>query len=225
MTASYGHFCLAARTLETVGDRWSLLIVRDLLVGPRRFSDLQRTLTNVTAKWLTIRLRDLESHGIVTRDQRAGRREVWYDLTDKGRDLAPVLEALVAWGLKHARHPLSPEEAAHPEHLIAGLTVALNHIAPRPPAPRAWSFQFGDREGTFAVAFDGERWSLADADRRPDIVVRTTPREWADFVTRPPARRRLPTREIEISGAPHRVAEAIQTLGAARTTRASAPAP
>jgi DNA-binding HxlR family transcriptional regulator len=214
MTSSHGHFCPAARTLETVGDRWSLLIVRDLLAGPRRFSDLRRLLTNVTPKWLTIRLRQLETRGIVTRDQQAGRREVWYDLTDKGRDLAPVLEALVAWGLKYERHPLAPDETAHPEHLAAGLAVALNHAAPKPPRPRTWRFEFGPGDSSFVVAFDGERWSLADADRQPDVVIHTTPRAWADLVTQPPARRRLPTRAIRISGAPDRIAELIQTLTA-----------
>jgi DNA-binding HxlR family transcriptional regulator len=220
MTSSHGHFCPAARTLETVGDRWSLLIVRDLLAGPRRFSDLRRLLTNVTPKWLTIRLRQLETRGIVARDQQAGRREVWYDLTDKGRDLAPVLEALVAWGLKYERHPLAPDETAHPEHLVAGLAVALNHVASKPPRPRVWRFEFAHSESSFAVAFDGERWSLADAYRPPDVVIHTTPRAWADLVTQPAARRRLPTRAIRMSGAPDRIAELIQTLTAppAKTT-------
>jgi DNA-binding HxlR family transcriptional regulator len=215
MKTSYGHFCLAARTLETVGDRWSLLIVRDLLAGPRRFSDLRRLLTNVTAKWLTIRLRQLESDGIVSRDQQAGRREVWYELTQKGRDLAPVLEALVAWGLKYERHPLETEEAAHPEHLMAGLAVALNAGPPRPPRPRAWRFEFEDPEGSFSLAFDGKRWSPSEADRSPDVVVNTTPRAWAEFVTRPLERRRLPTREIRLSGAEERVRELVMTFGAA----------
>jgi DNA-binding HxlR family transcriptional regulator len=215
MKANYGHFCLAARTLGTVGDRWSLLIVRDLLAAPRRFSDLERLLTNVTAKSLTVRLRQLEADGIVRRDQQPGRREVWYDLTEKGRGLAPVLDALMAWGLKYELRPLEPTEAAHPEHLVAGFAVALNEIAPKPSGPRAWRFEFGDGEGSFAVAFDGERWSFAEDGRSPDVVIETNPRAWADFVTRPPARRRLPTRAIRLSGAPDRVAELLETLGIA----------
>lgn len=218
MKTSYGHFCLAARTLETVGDRWSLLIVRDLLTGPRRFSDLQRLLTNVTAKWLTIRLRQLEAEGIVTRDQEDGRREVWYELTEKGRDLAPVLEALVAWGLRYKRHPLEPGEVTHAEHLIAGLAVALNESAPKVGGRRAWRFEFGDAEGSFDVAFDGKRWAL-DGDHAPDVVVSTTARAWAEFVTRSPARRRLPTREIRLNGAANRVAELVETLGAVPADR------
>jgi DNA-binding HxlR family transcriptional regulator len=219
MRTNYRHFCLAARTLETVGERWSLLIVRDLLAGPRRFSDLQRLLTNVTAKWLTIRLRQLEQDGIVKREQQAGRREVWYSLTDKGRDLAPVLEALVAWGLKYERHPLASDEAAHAEHLISALTVALNDLAPKPADRRFWRFEFSEPQSSFALAFDGRRWSLAEADHQADVVVSTTPRAWADFVTRPPAKRRLPSREVRLSGDADRVAELIDVFAAAPARR------
>jgi DNA-binding HxlR family transcriptional regulator len=210
MKSSYGHFCLAARTLETVGDRWSLLIVRDLLAGPRRFGELRRLLTNVTAKWLSIRLRQLEESGIVTREQQPGRREVWYELTEKGRELAPVLDALMGWGLKYERQPLTPEEAAHPEHLVPGLRIALNEVAPKPPGRRLWRFEFDDAQSSFALAFDGKRWTLAENQGRADVVVSTTPRAWADFVTRPPAGRRLPSRQIRLSGDAERVAELVQ---------------
>src|ERR671935_1608802 len=176
MTTSYGHFCLAARTLDTVGDRWSLLIPRALPGAPRRFGDLRRLLTTVTPKWLTIRLRRLESEGIVTRRQEPGRREVWYELTEKGRDLSPVLEALVAWGLKHERHPLGADEAAHAEHLIPGLIVALNNVAPKPAGRRLWRFDFSEPEISFALAFDGQRWAVAENGERPHLVGRTTPR-------------------------------------------------
>jgi len=214
MPSGYGHFCLAARALETVGDRWSLLIVRDLLAGPRRFGDLRRLLTNVTAKSLTTRLRQLEAEGILKRDRQPGRREVRYELTDKGHDLAPVLEALVAWGLKHELQPPTPSEAAHPEHLVAGLSVALNHVAPKPSHPQIWRFAFGD-QGSFALSFDGKRWTRAGDGRPADVTVDTTPRAWAEFATRPRARRRLPTRDIRLSGAPDRVADLVETLGPA----------
>ena len=209
MGTSYRHFCLAARTLETVGDRWSLLIVRDLLPGPRRFGELRRLLTNVTAKWLTIRLRQLEESGIVRREQRPGRREVWYELTEKGRDLGPVLEALVAWGLRYERHPLAADEAAHAEHLIPGLIVALNEIAPKPAGRRLWRFDFDEPQNSFALAFDGRRWSVSENGERADVVVSTTPRAWADFVTRAPTKRRLPSREIRLSGNDELVAELV----------------
>jgi DNA-binding HxlR family transcriptional regulator len=200
MSSSYGHFCLAARTLETVGDRWSLLVVRDLLGGPRRFGELQRLLTNVTPKWLTIRLRQLEAAGIVVRHQRPGRREVRYELTEKGRDLEPVLEALLAWGFKHERHALGPDETAHPEHLMAGMTAVLNDLMPPPSGPRAWRFSFARDEPAFDLVFDGERWASGEASGDADVVVETTPRAWARFITAPRSRRRLPTRDIRVTG-------------------------
>jgi DNA-binding HxlR family transcriptional regulator len=203
-----------------MGDRWSLLIVRDLLPGPRRFGELRRLLTNVTAKWLTIRLRQLEQEGIVKREQQPGRREVWYELTEKGRDLAPVLDALVAWGLKYERHPLAPDEAAHAEHLIPGLTVALNDLAPKPAGRRLWRFDFTEPQSSFTLAFDEKRWALTENRRRADVVVSTTPRAWADFVTRPPRKRPLPSREIRLSGDADRVAEFVDVFQAGPAARA-----
>ncbi len=64
-TQTYGHFCLLARTLERIGDRWTLLVVRDLAHGPRRFTDLMDSLGGITPKTLTQRLRDLEEERIV----------------------------------------------------------------------------------------------------------------------------------------------------------------
>src|SRR5437773_9119681 len=96
----YHHFCPAARALETIGGKWSLLIVRDLLGGPRRFSDLRRTLTDITPKWLSARLQALESDGVVER-RTTGQRDVGYRLTPKGQALEPVIDALIVWGLDH----------------------------------------------------------------------------------------------------------------------------
>jgi len=92
-TQTYGHFCLLARTLERVGDRWSLLVVRDLAHGPRRFTDLMDTLGGITPKTLTQRLRDLEEEGIVVADREPGRREVWYRLTSAGDANEPARRA------------------------------------------------------------------------------------------------------------------------------------
>jgi DNA-binding HxlR family transcriptional regulator len=217
MTTSYGHFCLGARTLDRVGDRWSLLIVRDLLDGPRRFSDLRRLLTNVTPKWLTIRLRQLEADGVVTRDQQRGRREVWYELTEKGYDLAPVLEALLAWGLKYERHALRPDEAAHPEHLMLGLSVALDQLGASLAETRLWRFDFGEPEQSFDLRFDEAGWSSGAPNGDPDVVVTTTARALAELITTPPAKRRLPGRGIQLAGPSDRVAELVETFTAERS--------
>jgi len=115
---TYDHFCLTARALERVGDRWSLLVIRDLLAGAKRFTDLMDRLGGITPKTLSQRLRELEDAGIVTADREPGRREVWYRLTPAGEDLGPVIDALGRWGLQHAwRRPL-PGEPLHAEHLL-----------------------------------------------------------------------------------------------------------
>src|SRR6476619_617527 len=91
---SYGHFCMLAKTLEHVGDRWTLLVVRDLLLGPKRFTDLMERMAGITPKTLTQRLRDLETDGLVEVERVAGRREVRYRLSPAGKDLAPALDEL-----------------------------------------------------------------------------------------------------------------------------------
>src|SRR6185437_2509506 len=123
---TYDHFCLTARALERVGDRWSLLVVRDLLTGPKRFTDLMERLGGITPKTLTQRLRELEDAGIVAADREPGRREVWYSLTAAGGDLRPVLDALGRWGLQHAWRRPQAGEALHAEHLLRSVAHAIN---------------------------------------------------------------------------------------------------
>src|SRR6516164_7953325 len=91
---TYNHSCLTARTLELVGERWSLLVIRDLLTGPKRFTDLMDRLGGITPKTLSQRLSELDSAGIVAVDREPGRREVWYSLTPAGADLRPVIDSL-----------------------------------------------------------------------------------------------------------------------------------
>src|SRR5262249_16009815 len=115
--SGYRHFCPAGRGLEVVGEKWSLLIVRDLLAGPRRFSELKRSLTAITPKWLSARLAALEAEGVVQREE-AGQREVWYRLTPKGQALEPVIDALLVWGIDHALGWARPGEAIHPRRVV-----------------------------------------------------------------------------------------------------------
>src|SRR5512132_2338852 len=110
----YRHFCMAARALEVVGERWSLLIVRDLLLGPQRFTDLVRSLQDITPTRLTSRLRRLEADGLVVRRPPSTGREVWYELTAAGRDLQPVVDALTLWGIDHVFEALQPGQPVSP---------------------------------------------------------------------------------------------------------------
>jgi DNA-binding HxlR family transcriptional regulator/putative sterol carrier protein len=96
---TYGDRCGIARALDAVGERWALLVVRELLLGPKRFTDLRAGLPNLGPDVLSQRLRDLEATGIVRRATLAppaGARV--YELTDRGQQLEPVVLALGAWG-------------------------------------------------------------------------------------------------------------------------------
>src|ERR1700685_3017592 len=96
---SYGDSCGIARALDLVGERWALLVVRELLLGPKRFTDLRAGLPKVSADVLSQRLRELERIGAVQRRKLPPPAGVQvYELTDWGRELEPVLLALGRWG-------------------------------------------------------------------------------------------------------------------------------
>ncbi|MFD4430473.1 winged helix-turn-helix transcriptional regulator [Nocardia sp. NPDC058497] len=94
---SYDHYCAVSRALDLVGDRWSLLVVRELSAGPRRYSDLFADLPGISTDMLATRLKGLERDGVIIH-RRNGMRSS-YELTDTGRSLRPVLDALAAWGI------------------------------------------------------------------------------------------------------------------------------
>lgn len=105
---SYGNFCGLARAFEIIGSWWSPLIVRDLILGPKRFTELQETLPRITAAILDERLGELEAVGVIKRsvsdldDLDAG--DV-YELTDYGKELEPVLLELGRWGARSLGDP------------------------------------------------------------------------------------------------------------------------
>ncbi|MGA5566005.1 winged helix-turn-helix transcriptional regulator [Streptomyces platensis] len=96
---SYDQYCAVARALDAVGDRWTLLIVRELLGGPRRYTDLHADLPGVSTDMLASRLKDMERDGLVTRRRLAPPGSAFvYELTARGRALLPALTALADWG-------------------------------------------------------------------------------------------------------------------------------
>jgi DNA-binding HxlR family transcriptional regulator len=113
----YGQSCPVAKSLDLIGDRWTLLVVRDLLGGPRRFRDLQGSLAGIAPNLLSDRLKLMEDHGLLARhlySDRPPRAE--YTLTDRGRELGIVIGALAAWGSRHVHRAtaLVHAECRHP---------------------------------------------------------------------------------------------------------------
>lgn len=102
MPKRYGQSCPVAKTLEVIGDRWTLLVVRDLLRGTQRFQDLLGSLPGIAPNILSARLKLMEEHGLIRRtlySDHPPRAE--YALTDRGRELGMVVGALAAWGGRH----------------------------------------------------------------------------------------------------------------------------
>jgi DNA-binding HxlR family transcriptional regulator len=102
MPKRYNQACPVAKSLEVVGDRWTLLVVRDLLSGPRRFQDFLGTLPGIAPNILSARLKLMEEHGLIVREFYSDHPpRAQYVLSEKGRELGMVVGALAAWGGRH----------------------------------------------------------------------------------------------------------------------------
>ena len=110
MNIRYGQFCPIAKAAEVLGERWTILIIRELLVGTTRFSDLQRGLSQISPTLLTKRLTQLQDCGLVVRKNVPRQRRIEYYLTPAGRELMPIILGLADWGMKWARGQMSDAE-------------------------------------------------------------------------------------------------------------------
>jgi DNA-binding HxlR family transcriptional regulator len=169
---TYGDGCGIAHALDLVGERWALLIVRELLLGPKRFTDLRDGLPNASPNVLAQRLRDLEQGSIVRRRKLAPPAGSWvYELTDWGRDLKPIALALGVWAL---RSPSFPHDApVGTDSVILALATFFDAEAAG-DLRAVYELRLG--EHTFNVrvadgAIDVDRGAAADAD----VIVETDP--------------------------------------------------
>jgi DNA-binding HxlR family transcriptional regulator len=151
-TRTYGDGCAIARGLDVVGERWALLVVRELLLGPKRYTDLRRGLPNASPNVLSERLRELERDGVIRRRKLpppAGARV--YELTDWGRELEDTVISLGRWG---ARSPSPPGEAPiGADSLILALRSRFDPSA-APGLRAAYELRLGEDRFRIAVADD-----------------------------------------------------------------------
>jgi DNA-binding HxlR family transcriptional regulator len=141
---SYHDQCGIARALDVVGERWALLVVRELLLGPRRFTELRQALANTSANVITDRLRELESRGVIQRRKLALPSGSWvYELTARGRQLEPILLALGGWGLE-VPYPPTPN--------VLTPTSVLIHL-------RGCSRPDPGVRGVVRIIFDDQVWT------------------------------------------------------------------
>jgi DNA-binding HxlR family transcriptional regulator len=166
---TYDQYCAVARALEVVGERWTLLLVRELLTGPKRFKDLLDGLPGIGTTLLTARLKDLGGHGIVRRatlPPPAGSRV--YELTDLGRSLEPVIMALSRWGLRLLGAPRQ-EDDLQPGWAMVALQSTLN-----PPAAGGSreTYEFRVDDEVFHVRAEGDEAEIRQGPAAdPDLII------------------------------------------------------
>src|SRR4051812_42689196 len=174
MARTYGDRCGVARALDLVGERWALLVVRELLLGPKRFTDLRAGLPHVSADVLAQRLRELEEADVLRRGTLpppAGSRI--YELTERGRALEPVVLALGRWG---SAAPVPPGEPGMSEDaLVIALKTMFDPGAARGLAKR-YELRLGRQRFRVDVAdrrLDAARGAAEDADATIEADVGT----------------------------------------------------
>lgn len=172
-TKSYGQYCPIAEALDVIGDRWTLLILRELTLGDRRFTDLRSHLPGIAPNLLTDRLRDLEAVGLVERrDLPPPAARTVYTLTAQGRRVRPVLSALARFGVDRL-----PDPAADGRHQPRPASAVYAALTP-------WHDRIAGSgvELRLRIVVDGETFDLTEddghlsmrLDGRPDLVLTTT---------------------------------------------------
>ena len=108
--AEYGQFCPVAKATDIVGERWTVLILRELLLGTTRYNEFQRGLSRISPTLLSKRLKTLEEAGLIVRKRPPGKKNYEYHLTACGRELEPLIECLAVWGMRWARGQMTDTE-------------------------------------------------------------------------------------------------------------------
>ena len=166
---SYNQFCPVAYALDLVGERWTMLVIRELSFGPRRFVDILRGLPGIGTNLLARRLRLLEgSHIIYRRHLPPPAASAVYELAEAGKRLLPVLQGLANWGLQLI------SEAAPDDYL--GFVSTMGAIAtmylPRKPAGKAFLCEIRTPEGTFHTRLNGPEIEVEQGEAlKPDLVI------------------------------------------------------
>ena len=173
---SYDQFCALARALDAIGDRWTLLIVRELLIrGACRYTDLRDGLPGIATNLLTDRLRDLERNGILEReDAPPPIATTLYRLTPRGRDLEPVIESLGRWGAPLLGHK-SKKDTFRSHWMALPLQLHLRDKHPDRPPVRIEIHAGGGDPLTMESASDGRLHAVPRSAAKADLVVKGDP--------------------------------------------------
>jgi DNA-binding HxlR family transcriptional regulator len=200
---SYKQFCGVAKALDVVGERWTLLLIRDLMPGGRRYTDLLRGLPGITTNLLAKRLQHLEAHGLITRRSLpVPASSTVYELTERGRALEPVVLALGAFGAAALVDP-ADDHTSH-RWLMVSLSRRFHDAD---PTPFSVSVRLLDTD--YTLRWDGERLRARDGDQPAHARV-VGPALLGVLAGRPQS-----TEGLEITGDPQAFARLLRGLGPA----------
>jgi DNA-binding HxlR family transcriptional regulator/putative sterol carrier protein len=164
----YGQYCALARALDAVGERWTLLVVRELLLGPRRYTDLLDSLPGIGTNLLADRLKELEQQGVVQRTKLPPPAPAAvYELTEYGRELEPAVVALTRWGSRELRKPRRGEHF-RPAWLGLAMLAAFQPDAATGVTEK-YEFRIGE-EVLHACVGDGELEVRQGPSDDPDLT-------------------------------------------------------
>jgi len=169
---TYGQYCAVAKALDLVGDRWTLLVVRELLArGPCRYTDLRNGLPGIATNLLADRLRDLEQAGVVSREEAPPPvATTLFSLTSRGEELAPVLRELLRWGMPLMQQGPAPDDVFRAQWMAWPATMRLTDR--EPDAPPVTIQVLADGEPAFLeTSGGGVHLTVGRADH-PDAVLR-----------------------------------------------------
>jgi DNA-binding HxlR family transcriptional regulator len=169
----YGQFCPTAKAAEILAERWTLLVVRELLLGSHRYADIQRGVPRMSPTLLAKRLKQLEQAGVVVREHKSGASNIEYHLTEAGRDLEPLMGKLAEWGYQWVNHTLSREDL-DPGFLM--WAIRRNLVIKALPAARTVIYV------EFTDGRPPRRWWLIVADGEADLCIKDPGHEIDLFV-------------------------------------------
>jgi DNA-binding HxlR family transcriptional regulator len=203
LAKSYKQFCGVAKALDIVGERWTLLIVRDLLLGPRRYTDFARSLVGITPSLLAKRLRELTEHGVV--EPTASRT---YQLTEHGRCLEPVVLGLGAFGARTMHEPAA-DDRVDPRWLMISLKRRYRGSSQRGSV----GMVFG--EEPFRVAFEGPSIDVRDGLELPvEVTLVGSIQGWFPLISLRAGLRELESKQLLVRTGSSRTASAlVKALG------------
>jgi DNA-binding HxlR family transcriptional regulator len=175
MAKRYEQYCPMAHALDLVGDRWALLVIRELMHGPKRYTDLVEHLPGIGTNILAARLRDLEGHGVVARRTLPPpAASKVYELTDYGRELDEILMALGRWGAR-SMGPPEADDIYTSDSLVMAMRASYQGSdgAQAPVDPVSYELRISGIVLSVTVQ-DGQLGITAGPQPNPDLVIETT---------------------------------------------------